>query len=101
VWTSQPVEISADEALEPNRKSRGPSPEALDDAKEFLLSALADGPRPSSEVEDEAKNAQGISKKTYHRARVELGIKPYREQVPGTWIIALPSGPTNVANCSA
>ena len=43
----------------------------LDEAKAFLQEALADGPRPASEVKAEARE-EGISEETLRRARREI-----------------------------
>jgi putative DNA primase/helicase len=47
---------------------------ALKEAEAFLLDALADGPRPSREVEREA-DAAGISAMTLRRARKQAGVR--------------------------
>ena len=43
-------------------------------AEEFLRKALANGPRPTKDVEEEAREAHGISKRTLERARGALRI---------------------------
>ena len=43
----------------------------LDEAKDFLKRALAEGPRPASEVKEEAKR-EGVSEHTLRRARRDL-----------------------------
>jgi hypothetical protein len=43
-------------------------------ADDYLKMALAGGPRRTTEVEEEAKQAHGISKRTLERARTRLGI---------------------------
>jgi putative DNA primase/helicase len=52
------------------------------EAEDFLRDVLADGPRPSTEIEAEAKGA-GISWRTVRRAQKALGIKPYRKAGAG------------------
>jgi len=52
----------------------GPQPAALTEAQAFLCARLADGPRPSTEVQEEAK-AAGISETTLRRAQKDLHIK--------------------------
>ncbi len=51
-------------------------------ARAFLTRALADGPRPASEVEREAA-MQGIARRTLRRARLACNIKATRASVTG------------------
>lgn len=69
---------------------------ALDEAKDFIKTKLAGGRIPTNELIDEAKE-RGISKKTLHRARKALGIKPEREGIAGkkgggVWYLRLVHG---------
>jgi putative DNA primase/helicase len=57
-----------------NEEDRGARSEAI----EFLRSALADGPRPSKEIEAEAIDA-GFSKITLRRAKENLGVHAFKE----------------------
>jgi hypothetical protein len=57
-------------------------------AEDYLGKALASGPRASKAVEEEAREAHGISKRTLDRARRELRIAA--GQRSGTWWICLP-----------
>lgn len=85
-WEPEPVEVSADDALAPPaRRKPGPAADTRDDAVEWLAGALADGPRPATEVVDEALHAEGISQATLRRARDAAGVEAYRPQVPGPW----------------
>jgi hypothetical protein len=54
-------------------------------AEDYLREALAKGPQPSKDIEDEAKNAHGISKKALERARSDLRI-PAAKRSTGWWI---------------
>lgn len=56
---------------------------ALVNAKDFLMSALADGAREVEEVAKEARQV-GITMHTLRRAREQLGIKARRVGQPGT-----------------
>lgn len=57
-------------------------------AKEYVQKALADGPRPSKEIEEEAREAHGISKRTIERARKDLRLPAQKR---GTdWWVSLP-----------
>jgi hypothetical protein len=77
-------EIAPDTVLAPSApESLG----AIDDAKDFLLSVLEDGPRPAAEILALA-DSRGISKGTLSRARSELNIITNRVQ--GRWHMRLP-----------
>jgi putative DNA primase/helicase len=77
-------------SLPSNEEERGARAEAV----EFLRSVLADGPRPSKEIESEARNA-GISESTLRRAKNFLGIRAVKDggQFGGgkqKWLCAMP-----------
>ena len=74
------IACTADEILSANREG-SETPERAE-AEEFLRDALAGGPRPSIEIETEAKGA-GVSWRTVRRAQKALGIKPYRKAEAG------------------
>jgi hypothetical protein len=57
-------------------------------AQDYLKKALGERPRPSKEVEEEAQQAYGITKRTLDRARADLGIPA--EKIGKEWYIALP-----------
>jgi hypothetical protein len=61
-------------SLPSNEEERSARAEAV----EFLRSMLADGPRPSKEIESEARNA-GISESTLRRAKMFLGIRAVKD----------------------
>ena len=82
-WEAEPVTITADEALAP--PAPGPEPDERSEAMQWLREALADGPRLAKEVEEEAREAHGITQRTLRRARKHLGVVAYREEVPGPW----------------
>ena len=54
------------ECPEPNQRQS-----KLDEAEDLLKRALAEGPRPASEVKEEAKR-EGVSEHTLRRARRDL-----------------------------
>jgi AAA domain len=58
-------------------------------AESYLKKALSDGPRHTRDVEEVAKEAHGISKRTLDRARASLRI-PTAKREDGKWWIALP-----------
>jgi hypothetical protein len=57
-------------------------------AEDYLRKALADGPRPTKAVEEEAREVGQISKRTLERARGELKIPT--QKVGDAWWISLP-----------
>ncbi len=70
--------------------SADPVPQSeLDFACEFLMVTLADGPLVSAELRKLAL-AEGISKRTYERARWDLWIRPYHEPGTNIWRARLP-----------
>jgi hypothetical protein len=90
-WDADPVTVDADTAL------AGPEPVQergeREEAKEFLMELLADGPVPSEEVKRQARMA-GIAERTLIRARYDMGVKAVRIGGPGGtghWEWALPS----------
>ena len=82
-WSSEPVTISADEALASENK-RGPSGEALKEAGEWLEKFLASGPKPPNDVR-EAAQAHGISHGTLRRAFKAIGAKAVKDGFQGPW----------------
>jgi putative DNA primase/helicase len=94
-WEGERIACTADEILSANREG-SEKPERAE-AEEFLRDALSSGPRPSTEIEAEARGA-GVSWRTVRRAQKALGIKPYRKAEAGDglgksgrWYWSLPS----------
>jgi putative DNA primase/helicase len=71
-WRSEYVDVTASEAMAATNENK--SPGARNEAKQFLLEYLADGPMPGKAIDDAAE-AHGISKRTLMRARAELDIR--------------------------
>jgi hypothetical protein len=103
-FEAEHVSGTADEALAAERDPSARND--VDDAEDFLLAVLADGPVKVEIIEKEAKAAgllgveQSIGQsKPFRSARSRLGIKPYQpkgEKAPG-WAWALPPiGPPGV-----
>jgi hypothetical protein len=90
-WEADPVNISADDALRIERPQDG-EPTELDEAKDWLRDALADGPRPAKEMLAMAKK-DGLSKRTLDRARADLGVRASKKDVAGGWKWNLPGAP--------
>lgn len=89
-WEQDPVAMSADDALAQENgfggedAKPGPQPEARSHAAEWLRELLQTGPMEVAKIKDEAK-AAGYAWRTLHRAKDELGIRPYRERFGGNW----------------
>ena len=93
VWERDPVTMTADDAMaaeaEKQRRKPGPNAKTRREVVDWLRAALADGPRLVNDLDSEAA-AHGHSKATVRRAKEELGVKPFRESVPGPWSCRLP-----------
>ncbi len=83
-----PVDVDAEDLAGPRRQGeRGPEPEALHNAMDFLGGMLAHGPVPQREIEARAKG-RGISSRTLERAKKSLGVKAVKQG--GAWHWKLP-----------
>ncbi|HEX4150345.1 MAG TPA: AAA family ATPase [Pirellulales bacterium] len=93
VWEPDPVKMSADDALaaeaDQQRRKPGPDADERNEVTAWLREALADGPRPASDMQGEAR-AHGYSAATVKRARKAVGVKAHHETVPGPWYWRLP-----------
>jgi hypothetical protein len=87
VWETEPVTMTADEALAPSESDKEKT--GTDWAEEVLLIVLAGGPIPAIKVQKEAE-AAGISKKELRMAQKRLGIKPKKADFKGGWEWSLP-----------
>src|SRR5690606_18442826 len=83
-WYVDPVTMTADEALAPPQRKRGPDPEAAEEAVAWLSEKLARGPRLSADLIAEA-GADGISERTLFRAKKAIGAKASRHGFGGPW----------------
>jgi hypothetical protein len=68
-------------------------------AEDYLKKALASGPQPAKDIEEEAREAHGISKRTLDRARQALNIPTAKRS--SRWYIALPEHEGNLADIPA
>lgn len=64
-------------------------------AEDFLRKALSGGPRPSKDVEEEAREVHGIAKRTLDRARRSVQIATLKRGV--MWCVALPEHEADLA----
>ena len=88
-WEPEPVTITADEALAPERREGDASERdrhEREEALRWLREFLSSGPRGAKETQDEAR-AAGISLATLRRAKDELPIETYKEGfgLTGCW----------------
>jgi len=86
-WESEPVSVTADEAMQAESASGGTS--ALDTAIEWLRETLADGPVAAKDVFERAR-AEGITEKTLQRASKDLNVQKAKEGMAGGWEWSLP-----------
>jgi len=85
VWEPDVVEgIDADALLQPVAKAS-----RQDDARQWLLAQLQDGPRPQAFLEHMARDA-GLSWATVRRAKDELGVQSRKLDFTGGWTWELP-----------
>jgi AAA domain len=80
-WTG-PVQMSADDALRPERDSRRPE-NGVVFASEWLVQILRNGPRPAMEILREALKIP-ISERTLDRAKSRIGVRSLLSNVGGT-----------------
>ena len=85
-WESDPVDITASEAMAAEGTSKKEKPRAA--AEAFLRALLASGPVLSTKVKEDTE-AAGLAWATVRRAQEELGIVPYQENFGGPWFWAL------------
>ena len=90
VWLGEDDRSAQEMMDQADERGGNREPRAIDRAVEWLQTELADGPRPSREVEKAAKDA-GISRSSYDRARAELRVKSERRFEAGEahWYIYL------------
>lgn len=81
-------DITADDFFSGEASMRGPDQDEREIAKDYLLDALADGPKAASILKSQGE-ARAISASTLDRARKELGITTAKEGK--IWFWSLPS----------
>lgn len=93
-WEPDPVSVTADEAMTPQGDPEERS--ALDDARQFLLGLLADGPVRAGQIKSDADGA-GFGWKTIQRAADRLGVERQKDGMKGGWTWKLPPKGTSEA----
>lgn len=86
-WESEPVSMTADEAMQVENGSGNTS--ALDEATNWLREILGTGPVAAAEVLIQAK-AEGIAEKTLRRASKVLEVRKTKIAMTGGWSWSLP-----------
>jgi hypothetical protein len=90
-WESEPVTVTADEAVRSDDFRKSCGLRKIDDAKKSLKKVLAAGPVLATEVFEWAE-AAGFSAATVRRAREEIGVVSEKQpEFQGRWTWALPS----------
>jgi putative DNA primase/helicase len=87
IWHEQPIEITANEAMAAGEGTKY----AKEEAREFLLERLKEGPVKADDIFEEAKQ-NAISKITLKRTKKELGIQSKKTAgvLDGAWTWELP-----------
>jgi hypothetical protein len=87
-WDNETVSMTADEVVSKQSERKAP---ALDQAKDFLLEMLKDGPQPINDVKTQADNLC-MSEATLRRAVAALGVtaKAAKGHIPPKWEYHLP-----------
>lgn len=88
-WDAEPVTVTADEALAPERP--GPEPNDRREAADWLRMLLADGPVLVKELRQQARDA-GLSWGTVRRAKEEVGVQARKQAFAKGWVWQLPEG---------
>ena len=78
-WEASTVAMTADQAVA-GMASVTEARSAMDEAEEFLLELLADGPMAQKEIKDAAHGA-GLAWRTVERAKAKLRIEARRENI--------------------
>jgi len=90
-WEDAPVTISADQAMA-TLADGAEGRNAIEEAKQFLLDVLSEGPRGQKEVKQEAEGS-GFPWRTVRRAKDLLGVQAQRAggiAEKGRWVWCLP-----------
>jgi putative DNA primase/helicase len=85
VWDELPCDLTADDIIGQQEEARR-EPGALGQAIEWLREQLADGPVPSRDIEERAKDIH--NPKAIERARKAIGV--VRRKVGRAWFVSLP-----------
>jgi len=87
---------NAEGLLQQKSDSRGRPADAITSAKSWLRDFLKSGPKPSTEVIENAKELKNISPRTVEKAKAELGVVSSKSG--RQWLWSLPEQPTADVN---
>jgi hypothetical protein len=92
-WEPDLLDLRADDvvAFKKRAQTRGRKPEEMEAAAKWLIEFLKDGPRPVTEIRQEAQAAE-LHWATVRRAQDTLGIVPKKKTFHGGWEWGLPDG---------
>jgi len=88
-WDSTPLSTSAEDALAPAAKKRGPEAVELQDAGEWLRRALAGGPQSASQLTEQATQF-GFHERTLRRALRAIGGDAEKRGLLEGWWWSIP-----------
>jgi putative DNA primase/helicase len=88
LWEDKYVDITATEAMQAANENT--SPDAHEEAKQFLHNLLAPGPMAVSEIKD-AATGNGIAWRTLERAKRKLAVVAKKEGMDKGWTWKLPT----------
>jgi putative DNA primase/helicase len=100
-WEQGRVDLSAREALAPERRERGPKPAKSEAAAVLLRNALSDGAEHPSEYLIKQAGEDGISYDTLSNAAKSLGVRRQKGAFKGGWVWWLPQSSNGVSHDGA
>ncbi|MGD0290697.1 MAG: AAA family ATPase [Candidatus Binataceae bacterium] len=91
-WSNEPVNVNLRDVMGGfSNTRRGPKPNKLEAANALISEMLADGQEhPSAEL-DEAADAARITLATMKSARKALGVRAWKREFDGAWMVSLPA----------
>jgi hypothetical protein len=95
-WETEPIRMSADQALDQLKRRPGPKPNKRQVAETWLANQLADGPMRADRILNAAET-EGLNYKTVRRAFDELGCQRKKDGFDGGWFWSLPEDDTEDA----
>jgi hypothetical protein len=91
-WSNETITVNLRELMGGfSNTRRGPKPNKLEAAEALISEMLGDGKEhPSTEL-DEAAETAGITLATMKSARKALGVRAWKREFDGAWIVFLPA----------
>lgn len=100
-WEPGRIDLSAREALTPERRERGPKPAKSEAATELLRRVLGDGAKHPSEDLIKQAGEDGVSYDTLSAAANKLGVEREKGAFKGGWVWSLPQSANGVSHDGA